>query len=86
MQSWAFTWLTTHQNSESFVGMNFLAERFGPKNVLLTAMILAVASFGLTLTLGPGDWLLFAVICVASGASGAYIDQRYQSPSQVSGA
>lgn len=50
-----------------FWGM--LAERFGPRNVLLIAMVLAIAAFGLTLTLGPGDWLLFAVICVASGAT-----------------
>lgn len=46
-----------------------LAERFGPRNVLLTAMVLAIAAFALTLTLGPGDWVLFAVICVASGAT-----------------
>ncbi|MFK7744301.1 MAG: MFS transporter [Roseobacter sp.] len=46
-----------------------LAERFGPRNVLLSAMLLAIGAFGLTLTLGPGDWLLFAVICVASGAT-----------------
>ncbi|MEM1076279.1 MAG: MFS transporter [Pseudomonadota bacterium] len=46
-----------------------LAERHGPRNVLLIAMALAIASFGLTFTLGPGDWLLFALICVASGAT-----------------
>ncbi|MEE4189460.1 MAG: MFS transporter [Roseobacter sp.] len=46
-----------------------LAERFGPRNVLLVAMVLAIAAFGLTLTLGPGDWVLFAIICVASGAT-----------------
>ncbi len=46
-----------------------LAERFGPRNVLLVAMVLAIAAFGLTLTLGPGDWVLFAVICLASGAT-----------------
>lgn len=46
-----------------------LAERYGARNVLLIAMVLAIAAFGLTLTLGPGDWLLFAVICVASGAT-----------------
>ena len=32
-------------------------------------MALAIAAFGLTFTLGPGDWLLFAAICVASGAT-----------------
>lgn len=46
-----------------------LAERYGPRPVLLCAMLLAIAAFGLTLTLGPGDWLLFAMICVASGAT-----------------
>lgn len=44
-----------------------LAERFGSKAVLLSAMVLAIVSFGFALLLGPGDWLLFAVICVASG-------------------
>ncbi|WP_299500947.1 MFS transporter [uncultured Roseobacter sp.] len=46
-----------------------LAERIGPKDVLILAMILAICAFGLTLTLGPGDWVLFAIICVASGAT-----------------
>lgn len=46
-----------------------MAERFGPKDVLIAAMILAIGAFGLTLTLGPGDWVLFAIICVASGAT-----------------
>lgn len=46
-----------------------MAERYGPRPVLLVAMALAVASFGLTLTLGSGDWLLFAVVCVTSGAT-----------------
>lgn len=46
-----------------------MAERFGPKDVLILAMILAICSFGLTLTLGSGDWALFAVICVISGAT-----------------
>lgn len=46
-----------------------LAERLGPRPVLLTAMVLAIVAFGLTLTLGPGDWALFAVICIASGAT-----------------
>ncbi len=50
-----------------FWGM--LAERHGARNILLTAMILAILAFGLTLTLGPGDWVLFAIICVASGAT-----------------
>jgi GPH family glycoside/pentoside/hexuronide:cation symporter len=46
-----------------------LAERFGEKRVLILAMVLAIVAFALTLTLGPGDWALFAVICVASGAT-----------------
>ncbi|MGC3937733.1 MFS transporter [Roseobacter sp. EG26] len=46
-----------------------LAERFGARDVLILAMILAICAFGLTLTLGPGDWVLFAIICVASGAT-----------------
>ncbi|KQI73435.1 sugar:cation symporter [Loktanella sp. 5RATIMAR09] len=46
-----------------------LARRFSPKPVLLAAMVLAVASFGYTLTLSPGDVIPFAVICVLSGAS-----------------
>lgn len=46
-----------------------LAERFGPKRILLAAMVIAIVAFGFTLTLGPGDWVTFAVICIASGAA-----------------
>lgn len=46
-----------------------LARRFGEKPVLLCAMVLAVAAFGWTLTLGMGDVTAFAVICVLSGAT-----------------
>ena len=46
-----------------------LARHFGEKPVLLVAMVLAVASFGYTLTLSPGDVIPFAVICVLSGAT-----------------
>ncbi|MFK7870011.1 MAG: MFS transporter [Roseobacter sp.] len=46
-----------------------LAEAIGSKLTLIAAMILAIASFGLTFLLGPGDWVLFALICVASGAT-----------------
>jgi glycoside/pentoside/hexuronide:cation symporter, GPH family len=46
-----------------------LAGRFGAKRVLLAAMVLAIASFGYTLTLGEGDAAIFAVICVLSGAT-----------------
>ena len=46
-----------------------LAERFGAKPVLLSAMVLAILSFGGAMLLGPGDWPAFAVICVFSGAA-----------------
>lgn len=46
-----------------------LAERFGPKPVLLWAMVLAIFAFAGAITLGPGDWPLFALVCLASGAA-----------------
>lgn len=46
-----------------------LADRFGTKRVLLSAMVLAIAAFGTVITLGPGDLWLFGLICVASGAT-----------------
>ncbi len=46
-----------------------LARRYHPKSILIAAMCLAVASFGYTLTLSPGDVIPFAVICVLSGAT-----------------
>lgn len=46
-----------------------LAENYGVKKVLISAMILAIAAFGGALTLGPGDWVIFALICAASGAA-----------------
>lgn len=46
-----------------------LARRFGEKPVLFVAMVLAVLSFGYTLTLSTGDVILFAIVCVLSGAS-----------------
>jgi GPH family glycoside/pentoside/hexuronide:cation symporter len=46
-----------------------MAERFGAKPTLLVAMVLAILAFGGALTLGPGDWALFAVICALSGAT-----------------
>lgn len=46
-----------------------LAERLGPRRVLMAAMVLAILAFGGALFLGPGDVWLFAVICVASGAA-----------------
>jgi GPH family glycoside/pentoside/hexuronide:cation symporter len=45
------------------------ARRFGARAMLLGAMALAIASFSLVLTLGPGDTLAFALICLASGAA-----------------
>jgi GPH family glycoside/pentoside/hexuronide:cation symporter len=45
------------------------AERFGAKPVLLGAMVLAIAAFAWALTLGAGDTVPFAIICIASGAA-----------------
>ncbi len=53
--------------SSPFWGM--LARRFGAKPVLMGAMLLAIVSFGYTLTLGAGDAAIFALICLVSGAS-----------------
>lgn len=46
-----------------------LARRFGTKPVLLAAMVLAVVIFAGAMTLGEGDRLLFAAICIGSGAT-----------------
>lgn len=46
-----------------------LAERHGVKPMLLCAMVLAILAFGGAMTLGPGDWVLFALVCAASGAA-----------------
>lgn len=46
-----------------------LAGRFGEKPVLLCAMNLAILSFGFTYTLNTGDVILFAIVCVLSGAT-----------------
>jgi glycoside/pentoside/hexuronide:cation symporter, GPH family len=48
---------------------SLLARRFGPRPVLLVAMTLAILAFLWTLTLGPGDGIAFAIICLASGAA-----------------
>ena len=45
------------------------AARFGAKPALLTGMVLAILSFGFAATLGAGDTVAFAAICVASGAA-----------------
>ena len=50
-------------------GWSALAGKFGEKRTLLTAMVLAVAAFGVTFTFGTGDVIPFAVICVLSGAT-----------------
>ncbi len=44
-----------------------LAERHSPKQVLLAAMVLAILAFGGAMFLGPGDWPLFALVCLFSG-------------------
>lgn len=46
-----------------------LAERFGPKKVLLGAMVLSIVAFAGALTLGAGDVWAFALVCVGSGAA-----------------
>lgn len=46
-----------------------LARRHGARPVLIAAMVLAIAAFLWTLTLGTGDGLGFALICAASGAA-----------------
>jgi len=46
-----------------------LADRFGARRMLASAMVLAIAAFSLVLTLGPGDMIPFALICLASGAA-----------------
>ena len=46
-----------------------LARAHGEKRMLITGMVLAVVAFGFAATLGPGDLILFAVICLASGAA-----------------
>ncbi len=45
------------------------ASRYGAKPVLLAGMTLATLSFAFALTLGAGDTISFAAICLASGAA-----------------
>lgn len=45
------------------------ARRWGTKPVLLSAMVLAILSFGWAATLGAGDIAAFAAICILSGAT-----------------
>ena len=46
-----------------------LAERIGAKAALLAAMVLAIVAFSFAMTLGSGDTVWFAIICLASGAA-----------------
>ena len=46
-----------------------LAERHGAKPVLLWGMVLSIMAFGGAMTLGAGDVVFFAAICIASGAA-----------------
>lgn len=48
---------------------SWLSGRIGTKPALLCAMGLAIASFATVLGLGQGDVAIFAVVCVASGAT-----------------
>ncbi|MDW4500104.1 MFS transporter [Sulfitobacter sp. D35] len=50
-------------------GWGALAERYGARATLGGAMLLAIAAFAVTLTLGPGDWPVFAAVCLVSGAA-----------------
>ncbi|MDJ0638818.1 MAG: MFS transporter [Paracoccaceae bacterium] len=46
-----------------------VAQRHGSKWTLKLGMVLAIASFGWAATLGAGDQIAFAVICIVSGAA-----------------
>lgn len=46
-----------------------LALAYGARRVLIAGMVLAIGSFGLAASLGAGDVVPFALICVASGAA-----------------
>lgn len=46
-----------------------LAQKYGPKPVLLAGMVLSVVTFAFAMTLGEGDTWAFAAICIASGAA-----------------
>lgn len=50
-------------------GWGFAAEQLGAKRVLVIAMILSVLAFAGALFLGSGDALLFALVCLGSGAA-----------------
>ncbi len=44
-----------------------LARSYGSRRMLFAAMILAILGFSGALALGPGDTLLFAIVCVITG-------------------
>lgn len=46
-----------------------VAQRIGAKATLIWAMALSIAAFGFAAFLGPGDVVLFALVCAASGAA-----------------
>jgi GPH family glycoside/pentoside/hexuronide:cation symporter len=46
-----------------------LAQRYGARNTLLAAMVLSIVAFLFVLTLGEGEILPFALICVVTGAT-----------------
>lgn len=46
-----------------------LAASFGARRMLLSGMALAIVTFAFAATLGTGDGIAFAAICVASGAA-----------------
>lgn len=50
-------------------GWSLLARRFSPRHILLSAMAVAIASFGVVPFLGAGDQMWFLVVCLVSGAS-----------------
>lgn len=46
-----------------------VAESYGAKSILMAGMVLSIVAFGFAITLGAGDTVAFAIICVASGAA-----------------
>jgi len=50
-------------------GWSWAARQYGSKPVLLVAMVAAIFAFGFATTLGAGDVWLFAIVCIASGAT-----------------
>lgn len=46
-----------------------IAEARAARQVLVAGMLLSITAFAFAITLGPGDLVAFAVICIASGAA-----------------